>query len=83
MHVCIYVCMYIFFIALRAKGWESSKDIGNPAYQCERFAARLILGLLNAYVLNPKVVRHTCMYACMYVCMYVCMYICNTNRVAF
>ena len=32
-----------FFIAIRAKGWESSKDIGNPDYPRARFAARLIL----------------------------------------
>ena len=42
-----------FFMALRVKGWESSKDIGSPAYQSARFAARLTLGLLQAYVLNP------------------------------
>ena len=44
---------YVFLIAMRAKVWESSKDIVSPAYQCARFAARLTLGLLNAYVLNP------------------------------
>ena len=44
---------YGFFIALRAKCWESSKDIGSPSYQCTWFAARLTLGLLKAFV------RHT------------------------
>ena len=39
----IVVALDVYFIALRAKGWESSKDIGSPAYQCARFAARLMV----------------------------------------
>ena len=42
-----------FFIALRAKGWESLKGIDSPACQCARFAARPTLGLLSTFVLNP------------------------------
>ena len=44
--------MFVFYIILRAKGWESSKDISSATIQCARFAARLTLGLLNVYVLN-------------------------------
>ena len=40
------------FFALRAKDWESLKDVGSPAYQYARFAVRLSLGLLSAHILN-------------------------------
>ena len=47
--------MWCFFIALRAKGWEPTKDIGSPAYQCARFAARLTFGLDRRLILGgPK-----------------------------
>ena len=45
----LFVWFRVFFIALQTKGWESSKDIGSPTYQC----TRLTPGLLNAYVLKP------------------------------
>ena len=48
----VYLEDVLFYTAMRAKGWEYSKDIRSPDYQCTLFALRFTLGLLNTYVLN-------------------------------
>ena len=51
------VCVCVCFIALQAKGWDSSKDIGSPPYRSPRFTARLRLA--KRIRTKPNLVRHT------------------------